>query len=174
MTKQRKRRTYYTLLERMTGQLWAPQFGDYDKEVVEQERRDMKDSGSFVKGTSFKIVETDGTQADLTRVVEEENEWLRTKNVIVPKQPADVRKNLAKLERGGKAPTPRGMELLVFTTDRDSGHDNGHARSSCSVPAHADQDHIKAAISACCMDVIDAMRRKGHDARQYDLNVRFT
>lgn len=32
-------------MERQDGK-WSPQFGDYDKEVVEQERRDWIDAGT--------------------------------------------------------------------------------------------------------------------------------
>ena len=72
------KRKYYTLLERVPGQLWAPQFGDYKLAVVEQEKRDMKDSGSFIKGTKFKIIDTDGTQQDLTDKVEALNATTRS------------------------------------------------------------------------------------------------
>ena len=34
---------YFTLLTRYEGR-WHPQFGDHDREVVEQERRDVLDS----------------------------------------------------------------------------------------------------------------------------------
>lgn len=57
-------RKYYSVIEKLPddGSEWAPQFGDYDREVAEQEMRDMKDSGSFVKGTKLKVITTDGTQ----------------------------------------------------------------------------------------------------------------
>jgi hypothetical protein len=68
-------RKYYTLLERTPGELWAPQFGDYEREVVEQEQRDMKDSGSFTKGTKFLIIETGTRQyqvSDAIRLLNDE------------------------------------------------------------------------------------------------------
>jgi hypothetical protein len=54
-------RKYYSVLEKLPNSTWAPQFGDYDREVAEQEMRDMKDSGSFVKGTKLKVVSSSGT-----------------------------------------------------------------------------------------------------------------
>lgn len=75
-----KRRKYYSLLERQPGQLFTPEFGDYIKAVVVQERADMKHSGSFIKGTEFMIVETNGTQKQLTEKVDAINdEALRAK-----------------------------------------------------------------------------------------------
>ena len=65
-----KKRRYYTLCERTPGQLFSPQFGDYNKQVVLQERRDMKDSGSFIKGTTFEIIETNGSQKAIMEAVE--------------------------------------------------------------------------------------------------------
>lgn len=65
-----KRRKYYTLCERTPGQLFAPQFGDYNKQVVIQERRDMKDSGSFIKGTEFEIIETTVSQKAIMEACE--------------------------------------------------------------------------------------------------------
>lgn len=66
-------RKYYTLCERTPGQLYAPQFGDYNKQVVIQERADMKESGSFIKGTEFTIICTSGTQAMISEAVNQLN-----------------------------------------------------------------------------------------------------
>lgn len=66
-------RKYYTLCERTPGQLWAPQFGDYSKAVVVQERADMKDSGSFIKGTEFTIITTSGSQQMISEAVAQLN-----------------------------------------------------------------------------------------------------
>ena len=63
----------YTLCERTPGQLYAPQFGDWNKAVVVQERADMKDSGSFIPGTEFTIIETSGSQKMITEAVEQLN-----------------------------------------------------------------------------------------------------
>jgi hypothetical protein len=67
------KRKYYTLCERTPGELWAPQFGDYNKQVVIQERADMKDSGSFIKGTEFTIICTSGSQKMISEAVEQLN-----------------------------------------------------------------------------------------------------
>ena len=66
-------RKYYTLLERTPGQLWSPEFGDYDRKVVAQEGDDRRESGDFIKGTKFKIITTDGKQASITDAVNELN-----------------------------------------------------------------------------------------------------
>lgn len=73
MTKKRK---YYTLLEMLPGEKWAPQFGDYDRNVVKNEERDMRHSGSFVRGTKFTIAVSDGTKAHLDSIVEAANKLL--------------------------------------------------------------------------------------------------
>jgi hypothetical protein len=75
------KRKYYTLLERTPCELWAPQFGDYDRKVVEQEQRDMKDSGSFVKGTKFTIITTDGSQKAISEHVAELNAEITAKAI---------------------------------------------------------------------------------------------
>jgi hypothetical protein len=56
------KRKYYTVIEKLPDGEWTPQFGDYDRAVADQEMRDMKDSGSFVKGTKLKVITTDGSQ----------------------------------------------------------------------------------------------------------------
>lgn len=106
-------RKYYTLCERTPGQLFSPEFGSWIKAEVVQERADLKESGSFIKGTEFVIIETSGSQRAITVEVEVLNTpALREKamkekgvvsTVIVPRAPnAQVRKNLAKLERRAK------------------------------------------------------------------------
>lgn len=61
-----KPRTYYTLAIRSNG-VWSPQFGDYDREVVEQEGRDMRESGDWegLKAKDCKVISTNHTQADI-------------------------------------------------------------------------------------------------------------
>lgn len=66
-------RKYYSLIEKLPGESWAVQFGDYSKSVVTQEVADMKDSGTFVKGTKFKVITTDGKQASIDAAVKELN-----------------------------------------------------------------------------------------------------
>lgn len=68
------KRTYYMLCERLPGKLWTPEFGDFNKQVVIQERKDMKESGSFVKGTEFKIITNNGTAKAITEAVDQLNQ----------------------------------------------------------------------------------------------------
>ena len=73
-------RDYYTLLTRehtFEGK-WAIQFGDYEKAVVEQERKDSY-GGYAVRNT--KIIKTDDNQASI-------QEWVD----ILNKEEADKRK----------------------------------------------------------------------------------
>lgn len=60
-------RPYHTLLVREGG-IWAPQFGDYDRETVEAERDDYRDHDH--KAKDLKIVTTKTTrQAEIEAVV---------------------------------------------------------------------------------------------------------
>jgi hypothetical protein len=72
-----KAKAYYTMIVRTPGQLWHPEFGDYDREVVKQEMDDqiysMRLSQSWPKGTKFKIIKTLETQSSITSQVEIEN-----------------------------------------------------------------------------------------------------
>jgi len=67
------KRTYYSLLVREPDGLWAPQFGDFDRAVVAQEGDDMKESGSWVKGSKLKIIAHVSGQAELNKAVAELN-----------------------------------------------------------------------------------------------------
>lgn len=58
-------RKYYTLCERLPGERWTPEFGDYCRRVVEQERKDC----SREIGTEFKIIQTDDNQASINAAV---------------------------------------------------------------------------------------------------------
>ena len=71
--KEVKRKTYYTLLERGSGERWSPQFGDYSRVIVRQEMDYLIRSGSFVHGTKYKIIATDGRQASIDAAVLLEN-----------------------------------------------------------------------------------------------------
>lgn len=64
------------------------------------------------------------------------------------------------------------LKLTAFTIDRDNGHDTGHASEVCKVDEHAHEAMYKEAIGNTVVAVINKMRRKGFDARQYDINVR--
>jgi hypothetical protein len=66
-------RKYYSVIEKLPNSTWAPQFGDYDREVAEQEMRDMKESGSFVKGTKLKVIATEASVAAIAAKCEELN-----------------------------------------------------------------------------------------------------
>ena len=74
-------RKYYTLCEKTPGQLWSPEFGDYDRSVVAQEGDDMKDSGSFIKGTKLKIICTDGSQKSIMAEVDRMNASITARKV---------------------------------------------------------------------------------------------
>jgi hypothetical protein len=66
-------RTYYTLLEKHHGDnTWRIAFGDYDREVVAQERDDIRDGGSF-EGQRLKIIWSLDSQEAIDRRVAEIN-----------------------------------------------------------------------------------------------------
>ena len=63
-----KTRKYYTLVGLNTDHVWEIIFGDYDREVVEDERDDIKDNqenGVFHDIAKFKIITTSDKQADI-------------------------------------------------------------------------------------------------------------
>lgn len=49
-------RRYYTLAVRQGGPRWSPEFGDYDRELVEAEREDYRDHD--VKARDLRILTT--------------------------------------------------------------------------------------------------------------------
>jgi hypothetical protein len=64
VTQMSKRRVYYTLLSREPhSKRWVIEFGDYDRNVVRDERDDMKD-GDYCDH-AFKIITTGETQAEI-------------------------------------------------------------------------------------------------------------
>ncbi|MCP1937405.1 hypothetical protein J2R95_003200 [Bradyrhizobium japonicum] len=66
-------RTYYTLLEKHHDDTaWSIAFGDYDREVVAQERDDIRDGHGF-EGQRLKIIATNDAQADIDAKVAEIN-----------------------------------------------------------------------------------------------------
>ena len=66
---------YYTLLTRDgVCDPWAITFGDYSKEVVEQELSDMRDSDLTMKRDNAKIIKTGDKQADIVAAVAKLNE----------------------------------------------------------------------------------------------------
>ena len=75
-----KTRKYYTLVGLNTDHVdigWEIIFGDYDREVVEDERDDIKDNqenGVFHDIAKFKIITTSDKQADIDLAVKRLNE----------------------------------------------------------------------------------------------------
>jgi hypothetical protein len=64
-----KTKSYYTLLILEAGK-WYIHFGDYDKEVVEDEKADVKDSDPKAK---LKIIRTADAQAAIDAAVADLN-----------------------------------------------------------------------------------------------------
>jgi len=64
-------RRYFTLLAKEPNENWAPQFGDYDRETVEAERDEYKESigSTWPKGTKFSIISTADDQASIDACV---------------------------------------------------------------------------------------------------------
>lgn len=63
-------KAYYTLAERQPDGAWAPQFGDYDKDVVVQERRDMLYSGAGrLRGKDLRIVRSGDSWAEIDAAI---------------------------------------------------------------------------------------------------------
>lgn len=61
---------YFTLAERQPDGAWAPQFGDYDKDVVAQERADMLYSGAGrIRAKDLRIVRSGAWQADINAAI---------------------------------------------------------------------------------------------------------
>lgn len=65
-------RQYWTLVE-WQGKKWAPQFGDYDREVVVQERRDWIDAGA-ARPKHLLIIRSLDDKASVDAAVERLNE----------------------------------------------------------------------------------------------------
>lgn len=66
-------RKYYSLIQRIDGR-WYPQFGDYDREVVAQERQDMRDGFEAPRAKDLKIICTGPKQADIEAAVAKLNQ----------------------------------------------------------------------------------------------------
>lgn len=63
-------RPYFTLVERAPDGPWSPQFGDYDKECVEDERRDMLHSAAGrIRSKDLKIIRSGARQADIAAAI---------------------------------------------------------------------------------------------------------
>lgn len=65
---------YFTLIE-YDGERWSPQFGDYKRSVVVQERLDRHDSWPFPMLKDLRVVTTDDDrQSSIDALVREINE----------------------------------------------------------------------------------------------------
>ncbi|HKD77295.1 MAG TPA: hypothetical protein VKB76_17455 [Ktedonobacterales bacterium] len=64
---------YFTLLAKEPHKKWQPQFGDYDRECVEDELADYRDhvgdGDTWPKGTKFSIIGTNDDQASIDACV---------------------------------------------------------------------------------------------------------
>ena len=62
---------YFTLLAREPDGKWTPQFGDYDRETVSAEQADYIDhiGTTWPKGTKFKIITSNDTQASIDAAI---------------------------------------------------------------------------------------------------------
>ena len=64
--------TYYTLLVRESARsYWEPEFGDYDRECVEDEKRGNRDHG--IKAGNLKIIITADDQDSITTKINQLN-----------------------------------------------------------------------------------------------------
>jgi cAMP phosphodiesterase len=60
-------RSYYSVIVKDSkSSPWAVEFGDYDKEVAESERDNLKESGKYV---AVKIIKTASNQAAINAAV---------------------------------------------------------------------------------------------------------
>ena len=74
-------RKYYTLAVREGSVVapWVPQFGDYSKEVVEQERLDWRDGSPGYKAKDLRVIVSGDTQAEISAAIAKLNN-----NGVVP------------------------------------------------------------------------------------------
>ena len=68
-----KTQKYYTLVGLNTDHVWEIIFGDYDREVVEDEKSDQEDADCSDDYLSFKIIKTNEAQADISEKVAQLN-----------------------------------------------------------------------------------------------------
>ena len=69
-----KTQKYYTLVGLNTDHVWEIIFGDYDREVIEDEKSDQEDADCSDDYLSFKIIKTNEAQADIEFAVKRLNE----------------------------------------------------------------------------------------------------
>ena len=66
---------YFTLAERQPDGAWTPQFGDYDKDVVAQERADRLYSGAGrIRAKDLRIVRSADSWASIDAAIAKLNE----------------------------------------------------------------------------------------------------
>jgi len=72
-----KPKTYFTLIVKEPDAKWSPQFGDYDRAVVDEEMHDYKehvgDGCQWPTGTKFSIIGTAPDQASINACIEKLN-----------------------------------------------------------------------------------------------------
>jgi len=61
-------KTYYTIAIRRDDGKWYPEFGDYDREVVADERADIL-HGAEVTAKNVKIIRSNHAQADIDAAI---------------------------------------------------------------------------------------------------------
>jgi len=83
---------YHTLLSRTPGELFAIEFGDFDKSVVLQEHVYLKESGSTPPKTTFKVISSKSDQPSIKAAVEFENEKIKAK-VLTEALVASIKKH---------------------------------------------------------------------------------
>ena len=60
-------RRYYTVIEKLAGEHWTPQYGSYDRQDCKDELTHMSNSAHAL--TRFKIVRTGDTQVEINQAV---------------------------------------------------------------------------------------------------------
>lgn len=65
-------RSYFTLLKRDESGLWGAEFGDYEKDCVDQERLDEIESGR-VKAGDVKVIKSGEKQGDIESAIKRLN-----------------------------------------------------------------------------------------------------
>lgn len=68
-------RKYFTLAERNADGQWSPQFGDYDRDCVDEERADII-AGGTIKAKDLKVITSGATQAEINAAIDKLNaDW---------------------------------------------------------------------------------------------------
>ena len=67
-----KPRPYYTVIEKLAGESWKPQYGSYDKEDCREQIFSMCDDSHIL--TRFQIMKSGHTQAEINKAVAVRNQ----------------------------------------------------------------------------------------------------